>query len=171
MSNEGHISGIIIEESHPPDGNATIHRWNDAALARIPETDDKFPGLVRSMFAAPRADVRFTSFRRSRAIAVALHGDRITDSLHEWLPKFEAVLRDLYWIHAILYINGGWMGRFQIDYNLDHNAQIARRDAKAAGLHPPLPASFCFTVNTLPEGRLDRTVLTEVHKLPTHPPI
>lgn len=169
MSNEGHISGIIIEESHPPDGNAPIHRWNDAALARIPETD-RGPGLVRSMFAVPRADVPSTSFRRSRAIAVALHANHITDDLHLWLPKFEAVLRDLYWLHAVLYIDGGWMGRFQIDYNLDHNAQIARRDAEASGLHPPLPASFCFTVNTLPEGRLDRTVLTKVHALPTHMP-
>lgn len=168
MSNEGHLSGIIIESVHHPDGLENVHRWNDAALARIPETDDKFPGLVRSMFAVPRGDVRFTSFRYSRGIAVALRVNDITDVLHLWLPKLEGVLRDLYWTRAFLYIDGGIMGRFQIDYALDRAALFARRDAMVAKAPIPFPLTFTFAISAIDRGTPHPRALEEVRALPTH---
>ncbi len=168
MSNEGHLSGIIIEDSHPPDVCAAIHRWNDAALARIPEADDKFPGLVRSMFAVPRGDVRFTSFRYSRGIAVALRVNDITDVLHLWLPKLEGVLRDLYWTRVFLYIDGGIMGNFQIDYALDRAALFARRDAIEAKVPVPLPLTFSFAISSLERGSPHPRALEKVRALETH---
>lgn len=168
MSNEGHLSGIIIEDRYHPEGPEASHRLNDAALARIPETDDKHPGLVRSMFAAPRADGRFTSFRGSRAIAVALHANYIVDDLHFWLPKFEAVLRDLCWTRASLYIDGGMMGNFQIDYTLDRAALFARRDAVSAKAPIPLPLTFTFAISSLHRGSPHPRALEEVRALPTH---
>lgn len=168
MSNEGHLSGIIIEDRYHPEGPGAAHRWNDAALARIPETDDKHPGLVRSMFAAPRADGRFTSFRGSRAIAVALYANYIVDDLHLWLPKFEAVLRGLYWTRARLYIDGGMMGNFQIDYTLDRAALFARRDAIEAKVPVPLPLTFTFAISSLDRGSPHPRALEKVRALETH---
>jgi hypothetical protein len=168
MSNESHISGIIIEDRYHPEGPGAAHRWNDAVLARISETDDKFPGLVRSMFAAPRADGRFTSFRGSRGIGVSLHANDVTDFLHLWLPKLEGVLRDLYWTRAFLYIDGGIMGRFQIDYTLDRAALFARRDAIGAKVPISLPLTFTFAISSLDRGSPHPRVLEEVRALPTH---
>ncbi len=168
MSNEGHLSGIIIEDWYHPEGSEGAHRWNDAALARIHETDDTHPGLVRSMFAAPRAEGRFTSFRGSRAIAVSLHANYIVDDLHRWLPKLEGVLRDLYWTHASLYIDGGMMGNFQIDYALDRAALFGRRDAIAAKVPIPLPLTFTFAISSLDRGSPHPRALEKVRALQTH---
>lgn len=168
MSNDGHICGVIEESSYQSDDPGFVARWNDAAIARIPETDDSFPGLVRSMFAAPTAGARFTSFRGTRGIGVTLYANDAQDFLHIWLPKLESVLKQLLWTRCRLYIDGGYMGRYQITYTLDETALAMRTSCLRAGGRLSPPQSFSFVLSSLPTGEPHPLALDEVRALPTH---
>lgn len=130
MSHPDVLIGYIEEDMLRRDGS--IAKWNDDVLSRIPETDDKYPPLIRSMLAVPRADQPLASFRGQRVISVALHQNHFHEHLDRWLPKFEKLLQQLYWIRATLFLNTHYSGDYDLSYDPDQVALNVRAlpDAK-----------------------------------------
>ncbi len=113
----------------------TFHVWNDNVLAGLPETDDQYPPLIRSMMTAPRADQRLASFRGSRAISVALRQNYLAEDMDAWLDKFEAILRRLCWTRVCLFLDGDMWGNYEIEYLADVATRTRYGDLEAS---PPL---------------------------------
>lgn len=146
MSHPDVLIGFIEEDFVARGGEAS--RWNDAVLAQLPETDDHWPPLIRSMLAAPRIDQPLAAFRGRRVISVALHGNWLHESLNLWLPKFENLLRQLFWIRVRLHILTDHSGEYSLGYDWDHAASADRNSD-----NPTPPQSWRFRCKTLHEGR------------------
>lgn len=146
MSHPDVLVGFIEEDFVPSGGQAS--RLNDAVLAQVPETDDLWPPLIRSMLAAPRIDQPLAAFRGRRAISVALHGNFLHESLDHWLPKFENLLRQLYWSRVRLHILTDYLGEYSLRYDWDHAAVAARNSDT-----PTPPQSWKFRCTAIHEGR------------------
>jgi hypothetical protein len=91
-----------IEEAgiyYRPDDATFFRRANDAVIASLPQ-DDPWPPLCRAMFSVTGADELHGSAKGQRVIHFAGHFNAIGQDLPQWLDKFEALLRRLYWIQA-----------------------------------------------------------------------
>lgn len=163
MSHPDVLTGFIEEDFVPRGGEAS--RWNDAVLAQVPETDRHWPPLIRSMLCAPRIDEPLAAFRGCRVISVALHGNWLHKSLQLWLPKFESLLRQLYWTRVRLSIMTHYSGEYSLGYDLDLVASAARNSD-----NPTPPQSWLFRCVTLHEGRLtDELKLGDRTRYSTNP--
>jgi hypothetical protein len=106
VGHEAIISGRIVGASWRVGERFTwTHDLNRDALATVPE-DDEWPWVVRGIFALPAPYPQGTYRRQVIHFGLSIKDDpyypRIWD---EWLGKFEAVLRRLYWWSALAQID------------------------------------------------------------------
>jgi hypothetical protein len=94
--------------AHLEEAHRTLGRHNDAALQALPEQDE-FPPLCRSMFGWPPAGAAMITYR-NRLIHFAASMKEVDWYLRDWLDKFEALLRRLYWESAYARVETAYLG-------------------------------------------------------------
>jgi hypothetical protein len=93
---------------HLVDTDHQISRHNDGVLKSLPEADD-WPPLCRPMFGWAPADTPLIVYK-NRLIHLAASLKELDWEFREWLDKFEAVLRQLYWESAYVRFEGAYIG-------------------------------------------------------------
>ena len=124
MSDANVLIGYVHEAlpSYQPDDRTFFRRANDTALASLP-ADDAWPPLCRAMFSVTGDDSAHGSFRDRRLIHFAGHLNYIRTDIELWLPKFEVLLKRLYWLRAELFVLEAWSaGPIRISYNASTSA-------------------------------------------------
>lgn len=104
MGHEAILYGRIIGASGIPGPNYRVYQnRNSAVIRRLPREDD-WPWLVRGMFSIPGSPEG--TYRRQVIHFGASIKDEASDRgiWDEWLGKFEAVLRRLYWWSAVVHL-------------------------------------------------------------------
>ena len=109
MSDESILIGYVQETYSPTRGEAWFRQANDAALAALPE-EDAGPALARPMFSVTGHTGMQGSFRGRSLIHFGGNFNSIGEDLEEWLAKFEALLRRLYWYRAEVLTLSGYTG-------------------------------------------------------------
>lgn len=77
-------------------------RHNLQALSALPEEDDMWPFLSRSMFSSSTNSIQTTY--KSQIIHFGASFKQIEGAWEEWLTKFEALLRHMYWDEVHLHL-------------------------------------------------------------------
>ncbi len=117
MGHRTSLSGHIQEPWYLRDGDRQIRRlWeaNRRVINSLPSNDD-WPPLYRRMFScsqpgSSRSGHIISSYRGS-VIYFGGSFSSIFYEWHEWLEKFEGLLRRLYWEHAVVVLVTEWMGQ------------------------------------------------------------
>ena len=142
MSHEAILYGRIVGATRRPGADYfALHERNRAVLNRFRREDD-WPCLVRGMFALPAGHPQGT-FRRQ----VIHFGASIKDAPEnrgiwdEWLGKFEALLRQLYWWSAVVHL--------ATDFERDRVFEWRPTDAAMAGLYVEAPQPVFEWVRTV----------------------
>ena len=81
-----------------------LQLWNAPVIAELPE-EGEWPWLVRGMFALPAPWPQGTYQSQLIHFGASLKdepGDRAV--WEQWLQKFEALLRNLYWFSAVVHL-------------------------------------------------------------------
>lgn len=122
MSNPTPLLGYI-QEFYPyhQDNKESYHTANNGALEALP-ADDSYPPLCRSMMGVTGSDALHGSFRGQRLFYLGGYLNHILEHLPEWLDKFEAFLKRLFWTEAELHVDGGWYGpSFKLIYTVSED--------------------------------------------------
>lgn len=148
MSNENIVFAYIREAfpSYRKDDQQMFQRCNDAALNDWPVADT-WPPLVRGMLSVTGEGDLGGSFRGHRLISIVgtFNGIEVRGMI-QWLEKFEALLRRVYWIEAEVYSLGGWEGgRCRFLYRVPMETIIAY-----SGESPMLPTTWKLRCLELP---------------------
>jgi hypothetical protein len=130
MSERDYLSGFIEEFSTPGFEPEAMRSANDAVITALPEIDNEYPPMVRSMFSVPR-DPR-ARFRQTRIIGIAVHQNGLIYRLDRWLQKFEDVLSRLRWARAVIHLEMEVHGRHTLEYRVDDAAMVAMRAGASA---------------------------------------
>jgi hypothetical protein len=135
MSHEAILYGRIIGATGRPgtSGYFDMHKRNRAIINRLPGNDD-WPWLVRGMFALPAGHPQGTFRRQVIHFGASIKDDPYNRALwEEWLGKFEALLRQLYWRSAVVHL--------ATDFEPDRVFEWRPTEAANAGLYaePPRP--------------------------------
>ena len=119
MSHETLVYGLIDGATYKPPVYRRLQEANLAVLAQLPDEDD-CPCLTRHMFAAPPPEPRRGTFR-SQVIHFGASMNRLDfDAVPEWIEKFEALLRQLFWFEAIAHIWTNYIdGAYQFWWKVD----------------------------------------------------
>ena len=136
MSHEAILYGRIVGATRRPGTDYfTLHERNRAVLNRFRRQDD-WPWLVRGMFALPAGHPQGT-FRRQ----VIHFGASIKDAPEnrgiwdEWLGKYEALLRRLYWWSSVVHL--------ATDFEPDRVFEWRPTEEAMAGLRADPPQPVC----------------------------
>lgn len=76
------------------------HQRNLEVLQSLPESDEH-PALVRSLFSTPGPAATYNS----QVIHFGGSFKMLERHFHEWLDKFEAMLKQMYWYSVILHLD------------------------------------------------------------------
>jgi hypothetical protein len=85
-----------------------IGRHNESVLEAL-AAEDSWPPLCRAMFAWAPSDLPMITYKR-RLIVVAASLKNLEGATRNWLDKFEALLRQLYWESAYIRCEFGLYG-------------------------------------------------------------
>jgi len=96
------------------DNTRSIEQHNDQKLQMLP-LEDKWPPVSRHMFACPPWDAPMINFR-TRPIHFAASLKEVDFELRDWLDKFEALLRQLYWEKAVVHFDGAYIGSQKFEW-------------------------------------------------------
>jgi hypothetical protein len=96
------------------DNTRSIEKHNDEKLQMLP-LEDKWPPVSRHMFACPPLDASMINFR-TRLIHFAASLKEVDFELRDWLDKFEALLRQLYWEKAVVHFDGAYIGAQKFEW-------------------------------------------------------
>ncbi|MFT3824218.1 MAG: hypothetical protein QM731_09870 [Chitinophagaceae bacterium] len=116
----GHISivyGKIIGELWRTEDYHRLHRLNKRVIDALPEEDDTFPWISRSMFAVP--DPGKDKLYRDQVIVFGASYKSVEYEWDEWLEKFEAILKQLYWSSATIHLETELVGNHQYEWAFD----------------------------------------------------
>lgn len=103
----GYIKGATLR---PGPHFFDLHPLNRAVINRLPRGDE-WPFLTRSMFAYPGDDAPAGRFRR-QIIHLGASFKQVEEAWEEWLGKFEALLRRLYWWSVTLHLESQQVGNY-----------------------------------------------------------
>lgn len=110
MDQETFVYGVIKDA---PMGNRTqqaqSRMTNAAALAALYE-DDSFPHLSRSMFAYPDDSLERGTYQ-TQIIHFAASYQAVEYHWEQWMAKFEALLKQMYWVSATVYLETELSGK------------------------------------------------------------
>lgn len=115
----GHISvvyGRIIGESWNNDYHKLM-RLNKNIIKGLPANYDNFPWITRNMFSAPDPDQ--DHIYCSQAIAFGASYKSVEHEWDEWLDRFEAILKQLYWSSAIIHLETELVGDHKYEWLAD----------------------------------------------------
>jgi hypothetical protein len=118
----GHISivyGNIIGEAWKNEDSHKLHRLNKNAIAALPENDENFPWITREMFLVPDPDS--DNMYRDQVIVFGASYKSVEYEWDEWLDKFEAILKKLYWSTATIYLETELVGNHRYEWMFDLN--------------------------------------------------
>ena len=93
---------------HLVDTDRAISRHNERVLGSLSETDF-WPPLCRPMFAWAPTDASMIVYK-NRLIHLAASLKEMDWALRDWLDKFEALLRRLYWESAYIRFEAAYLG-------------------------------------------------------------
>jgi hypothetical protein len=99
-----------------------LYSRNAEAIARLP-TEDVSPELTRSLFAVPEEPLGPGFFRR-QIIHFGASYNHLAEEWHQWLDKFEALLRELYWFEAHVHADLGLHGRYHYRWTLPDGNEV-----------------------------------------------
>lgn len=103
MDTESIVYGCI---KHMPLGSAAERKQscdhNRQVLARLPGADG-WPFLCREMFATSGEDV-FSGTYQTQVIHFGMSYRAVEYEWEQWVRKFEALLRNMYWANAVVHL-------------------------------------------------------------------
>lgn len=103
MNNESIVYGCI---KHLPFGDVEARRAscfaNRRAIHQLPAADD-WPFLCREMFAVPGDDLMGGTFE-TQVIHFGMSYRGVEYEWKSWVEKFEALLRRMYWVSAVVHL-------------------------------------------------------------------
>ena len=118
----GHISivyGNIIGATGQTDDFHKLQRLNKNIIESLPVTDDIFPWITKSMFLVPDPDKN--RIYRDQVIVFGASYKAVEHEWDEWLNKFEAILRQLYWTSATIHLDTELVGAHTYQWTFDIN--------------------------------------------------
>lgn len=110
-------------------------RFNLHAISTLPE-DDAWPFLSRAMFSSSTHSIQTTY--KSQIIHFGASFKQIEWDWEEWLTKFEALLRKMYWDEIHLHLLAEWLNFSPIHYIWKDEGQATSPD------HPHPVARWTF---------------------------
>ena len=96
-------------------GIGTHAAENAARIATLPEIDERPVPLPRGMFAVPANENNYWD----QVIAFGLLYNGVQSHWEDWLAKFEALLRTLYWEEAHVYLETEDSGSYHFQWRVD----------------------------------------------------
>ena len=136
MGHEAIVTGYI-DGTHWRVGER--YRWthdlNREALAQVP-ADDDWPWVVRGIFALPAAYPQGTYRSQIIHFGLSIKDEPSDRGIWDvWLGKFEAVLRQLYWLRAVAHL--------ETDFEPDRTFEWLPTDSAVGRLYddPPQPVT------------------------------
>ena len=120
----GHISivyGHIIGELWRKDDYHKLQRLNKKTIDNLPGHDDSFPWITRNMFLVPDPDK--DKMYRDQVIVFGASYKSVEYEWEEWLIKFEAILKQLYWSVATIHLETELVGNFTYQWVFDMDQQ------------------------------------------------
>jgi hypothetical protein len=91
-----------------PDARRRSCEHNARALAALPDADG-WPFLCREMFSVPGDDV-LTGQYKTQVIHFGMSYRAVEYEWEHWLAKFEALLKDMYWVTAVVHLETEFAG-------------------------------------------------------------
>jgi hypothetical protein len=108
----GHASivyGNIIGPPRYDERGLFFHQKNKAVIESLPPDDLIWPWIDRGMFLVQ--DPESVKMYRDQVIVFGACYKRVEPEWEEWLRKFEAILKQLYWITATIHLDSEIEGR------------------------------------------------------------
>lgn len=109
MDNESVVYGCI---KHLPLGSelqaASSCKHNRTVIAGLPSADG-WPFLCRDMFSVPGPDL-FTGQYHTQVIHFGMSYRSVEYEWDQWLAKFEDLLKQMYWINAVVHLETAFSG-------------------------------------------------------------
>jgi len=118
----GHITivyGNIIGETWRSHDYHRLQRLNNDYLSSLPTTDT-FPWIHRNMFNFPDPE-NIEGTYRDQVITFGASYKSVEYEWDEWLNKFEAILRKLYWSSATIHLETEVVGDHKYEWIFDIN--------------------------------------------------
>jgi hypothetical protein len=104
MSEESRIYGCIVGRHGTTADWYGLYPLNYAVVQSLPVADN-YPPLTRGIFTVPMDFGRpGSAFYREQVIHFGASFNHLSEFWHLWLPKFEGLLRRLYWSEARLHL-------------------------------------------------------------------
>lgn len=121
MDNESIVYGCI---KHLPISSADAsasealksYAHNRRVIARLPGMDDGWPFLCRDMFSVPGPDV-FTGQYQTQVIHFGMSYRAVEYEWEQWLQKFEALLKQMYWVSSVVHLETTFSGNHTFYWN------------------------------------------------------
>lgn len=118
----GHISivyGHIIGEAWRSEDYHKLQRLNKKIIDALPSDDETFPWITRKMFLVPDPDK--DKMYRDQVIVFGASYKSVEHEWDEWLDKFEAILKQLYWSGATIHLDTELVGTHKYEWVFDSN--------------------------------------------------
>lgn len=118
----GHISlvyGHIIGEAWRSEDYHKLQRLNKKVIDSLPDNDDGFPWITRRMFLVPDPDK--DKMYRDQVIVFGASYKSVEHEWEEWLDKFEAILKQLYWSSVTIHLETELVGTHKYEWVFDMN--------------------------------------------------
>lgn len=113
MSEESRVYGCIVGVRGSSADWSGPYPRNLAAVEALP-VEDEYPPPTRGIFAVPMDYARpGSAFYREQVIHFGASFNHLSESWHLWLPKFEGLLRRLYWSEARLHLRIELYGEYE----------------------------------------------------------
>lgn len=106
----GHMSvvyGNIMGAAWKTEDHHRLHRLNNEILNSLSDTDT-YPWITKNMFNCP--DPHNIRMYREQVITFGASYKEIEYEWSEWLEKFEAILKKLYWTSTTIHLNTELVG-------------------------------------------------------------
>lgn len=118
----GHASivyGHIIGERWRSEDYHKLQRLNKKIVENLPVNDETFPWITKNMFLAPDPDN--DKMYRDQVIVFGASYKSVEHEWDEWLQKFEAILKQLYWSSAVIHLETELVGNHKYEWIFDIN--------------------------------------------------
>lgn len=141
----GLVGGSEQESKHRRDMCTEIGAHDDEVLGALPEEDDNDPPLCRPMFGWPVFGPSQITYCQ-RLVHFGASFKNADYLLRDWIDKFEALLRKLYWEEAYVRVERGYVGTHEFRWKVK---EVWRAALYAGELIPIAEWDFTTTLNYL----------------------
>ncbi|ABG59641.1 hypothetical protein [Cytophaga hutchinsonii] len=117
MGNISIVYGNIIGATWKTDDYHKLQRLNNKILTELPDAD-AYPWIHRHMFHTQDPH-NIQGTYRDQVITFGASYKFVEYEWEEWLQKFEAILKTLYWTRATIHLETEFMGRFTYEWVID----------------------------------------------------